>query len=64
MGFRVLVDDTDLFEKRGGDVYKSFGIDTTGCAVIVRPDGYVGAVTSLDEPLAVDEYFREGGFVF
>lgn len=31
----------------GGNVYKSFGIDTAGAVVVVRPDGYVAAIAPL-----------------
>jgi hypothetical protein len=30
---------------------------TSGGRVVVRPDGYVGAITTLDDPKTVADYF-------
>ncbi|KAH7890912.1 FAD binding domain-containing protein [Phlebopus sp. FC_14] len=55
---KVLLDDTDVTRRQGGNAYERFGIDPSIMTlVVVRPDGYVGMVapsTALDD---VDEYF-------
>ncbi|KAF9220325.1 hypothetical protein BS17DRAFT_787540 [Gyrodon lividus] len=55
---KVLLDDTDITQSKGGHGYETFGIDPTAITfVIVRPDGYVGMVapsTAIDD---VDKYF-------
>ena len=56
--FRVFVDDKDLSDRSGGGGYAQYGIDAhAGAVVVVRPDGYVGMVASLDGVDALDAYF-------
>lgn len=56
---RVLLDDTDLYGRVGGKGYETYGIDKlTGALVIVRPDGYVSAVTPLEKADELYEYFE------
>jgi phenol 2-monooxygenase len=56
--FRVLLDDTDVTGTRGGRIYERYGISRgAGALVVVRPDGYVGAIAPLDELAALDAYF-------
>jgi phenol 2-monooxygenase len=43
--------------KHGGNAYKSFGIRPSGVVVIVRPDGYVGFVSSFESANDIDDYF-------
>jgi len=39
------------------DLYKVYGVDpNVGCAVAVRPDGYVGMISSLSNASHVDDY--------
>jgi phenol 2-monooxygenase len=42
---------------QGGKAYATYGIEPSGAVVIVRPDGYVGFVSSLDAIRDVDDYF-------
>lgn len=55
----VLLDDTDLYGRVGGKGYETYGIDKlAGALVIVRPDGYVSAVTPLEKADELYEYFE------
>jgi hypothetical protein len=55
---RVLLDDTDVTGTRGGQIYERYGISRSkGALVVVRPDGYVGAIAPLDDLAALDVYF-------
>lgn len=38
-------------------IYADFGIGSEGAVVVVRPDGYVGLVTSLHDIQALADYF-------
>lgn len=41
------------------DVYGVYGVDEkVGAAVAVRPDGYIGAVASLDNTAVLEEYLK------
>ncbi|KAG8742962.1 hypothetical protein FRC10_000584 [Ceratobasidium sp. 414] len=42
----------------GGTAYQSFGIGAEGCAVLVRPDGHVAMVASLDGAGDVKGFFE------
>ncbi|KAI5120427.1 hypothetical protein M0805_009889 [Coniferiporia weirii] len=53
---KVFIDDIDVKNVRGGAVYKTFGIPPEGAVVVVRPDGYIGTVGSLDDTKALDGY--------
>ncbi|KAF7794992.1 hypothetical protein EIP86_006136 [Pleurotus ostreatoroseus] len=54
----VLLDDTDMYGRVGGHGYETYGLDpTSGAIVIVRPDGYIGMITALDEVDTIDQYF-------
>ena len=54
----VLLDDTDMYGRVGGHGYETYGLDpTSGAIVIVRPDGYIGVITALDEVDTIDQYF-------
>ena len=56
--YSVLLDDTDMFKRNGGQGYEYFGIDADqGALVIVRPDGYVGIVAPFDKVDEVESYF-------
>ena len=51
------MDDCDV-QGIGGKVYSSYGIShELGALVVVRPDGYVGAVAPLDRVDVLDAYF-------
>ncbi|PSR71348.1 hypothetical protein PHLCEN_2v12777 [Hermanssonia centrifuga] len=55
---KVLLDDTDMFARVGGKGYETYGIDPLrGAMVIVRPDGYVGMVASLENTATIGQYF-------
>ncbi|EIM90606.1 uncharacterized protein STEHIDRAFT_49341 [Stereum hirsutum FP-91666 SS1] len=54
---KVLVDETDVSGSLGGRAYETYGIGEDGAIVIVRPDGYVGLVTGIDEADNIGEYF-------
>ncbi|KDR69199.1 hypothetical protein GALMADRAFT_77605 [Galerina marginata CBS 339.88] len=58
---KVLIDDTDVKGAQGGDGYRKYGIGPDGAIVIVRPDGYVGAIVPLDRVRDLETYFS--GFV-
>ncbi|EIN03849.1 hypothetical protein PUNSTDRAFT_77498 [Punctularia strigosozonata HHB-11173 SS5] len=55
---KVLLDDTDLTGKIGGNGYETYGITSSGAIVVVRPDGYVGFVSALDEVERLSLYFK------
>ncbi|KIK97534.1 hypothetical protein PAXRUDRAFT_136127 [Paxillus rubicundulus Ve08.2h10] len=55
---KVLLDDVDVTQRRGGCGYETFGIDPTAITfVVVRPDGYVGMVAPSPALDDVDSYF-------
>ncbi|KAH9945759.1 hypothetical protein B0H21DRAFT_822837 [Amylocystis lapponica] len=55
---KVLLDDVDLHHKsRAGGGYESYGIDPAGAIVVVRPDGYVGAIAPFDHLGDINDYF-------
>ncbi|KAI5123497.1 hypothetical protein M0805_008865 [Coniferiporia weirii] len=54
---KVFIDDVDTKGVSGGAAYKAFGISPEGAVVVVRPDGYIGTVVSLDDMKALDCYF-------
>lgn len=56
---KVLLDDTDVTNKKGGKVYETYGVGSEGAVVVVRPDGYVGTVAPLDQVKSLDGYFAE-----
>ena len=56
--FRVLLDDTDMYQRVGGGGYEKYGIDKEkGAVVVVRPDGYVGIVAPYESIDDVRDYF-------
>jgi hypothetical protein len=40
------------------DVYTIYGVDPSKGALVVRPDGYVGLVSTLTDVVRVEEFFR------
>ncbi|KAK1231895.1 hypothetical protein PQX77_004986 [Marasmius sp. AFHP31] len=54
---KVFIDDVDLTGTQGGRLYSSYGIGASGAVVVVRPDGYVGTVTPLDNLADLNAYF-------
>jgi phenol 2-monooxygenase len=45
----VFIDDVAYLERDGGgNAYRSFGVSSTGCLVLVRPDGHVSGLAPLD----------------
>ncbi|KAI0352095.1 hypothetical protein OH77DRAFT_1561952 [Trametes cingulata] len=60
---KVLLDDTDMLGRSGGDAFAHCGIDpNAGAIVVVRPDGHIGLVAPCDRIDIVNEYF--GSFMF
>lgn len=58
MTCRILLDDTDPFERAGGGGYKAYGINAQeGAIVVVRPDGYVGIVAPFEKVADLNAYF-------
>ena len=56
---RVLLDDTDLHGRSGGEGYAKYGLDEhAGAIVVVRPDGYVGMVAPLEGVKELNGYFE------
>ncbi|KAG6876188.1 hypothetical protein C0992_000550 [Termitomyces sp. T32_za158] len=43
----------------GGNAYVKYGIEGQGAVVIVRPDGYVGAIAPFDHVADLNVYFEE-----
>jgi phenol 2-monooxygenase (NADPH) len=37
--------------------YETFGIVEGGALVVVRPDGYIGVISQLDDVKKIGEYF-------
>jgi phenol 2-monooxygenase len=54
---RVFIDDTDASGSFGGGGYSYYGVGPEGALVVVRPDGYVGAIAPLDHAGGLDAYF-------
>ncbi len=56
----MFVDDAPMYEHHNvtGSGYDAFGIDRAeGAIVVVRPDGYVAKVASIDRVSELDVYF-------
>ncbi|QRW02682.1 phenol 2-monooxygenase [Ceratobasidium sp. AG-Ba] len=59
---KAFIDDVAWFPKMGGGrLYESYGIGPEGCVVVVRPDGYIGHVVSLEGADQLEKWF--GGFM-
>lgn len=55
---KVLIDDTDVTGRVGGDAYSRFGIDEKEITmVVIRPDGYVGMIAPSTALESMDKYF-------
>ncbi|EJF56268.1 hypothetical protein DICSQDRAFT_113295 [Dichomitus squalens LYAD-421 SS1] len=55
---RVFLDDEDMHGRSGGGGYAKYGVDqSAGAIVVVRPDGYVGTIASLDGVDFINTYF-------
>ena len=54
----MFVDDVEIKGVNGGKAYESYGIAPEGAVVVVRPDGYVGMVTSLEGAAELESYFE------
>jgi phenol 2-monooxygenase len=54
---KVFIDDTDPTGNFGGEGYSYYGVGAEGALVVVRPDGYVGAIAPLDHVGDLDAYF-------
>ncbi|QRV88565.1 phenol 2-monooxygenase [Ceratobasidium sp. AG-Ba] len=56
---KVFMDDVACFPKMGGGrLYESYGIGPEGCVAVVRPDGYIGHVVSLEGVDQLDKWFH------
>lgn len=54
---RLLVDDLDTTGTQGGKAYTTFGVEPSGAVVVVRPDGYVGAISPFDSISHLNRFF-------
>ncbi|KAG1735887.1 FAD binding domain-containing protein [Suillus paluster] len=54
---KVFIDDIDVTGSFGGQGYSYYGVGLEGALVVVRPDGYVGAIAPLDRAEELDAYF-------
>lgn len=54
---KVFVDDVDFSGRTGGNAYQTYGIDSHGAVVIVRPDQFVGMVAPLNKVNHINQYF-------
>ncbi|KAG2114120.1 FAD binding domain-containing protein [Suillus clintonianus] len=54
---KVFIDDTDVTRSFGGEGYSYYGVGQEGALVVVRPDGYVGAIAPLDHVEVLNAYF-------
>lgn len=54
---KVFIDDIDVTGSFGGQGYSYYGVGPEGALVVVRPDGYVGAIAPLDHVEELDTYF-------
>ncbi|QRV88493.1 phenol 2-monooxygenase [Ceratobasidium sp. AG-Ba] len=56
---KVFMDDVACFPQIGGGrLYESYGIGPEGCVAVVRPDGYIGYVVSLESVDQLDKWFN------
>jgi len=56
---KVLLDDTDMFNRTPGGGYERYGVDPEqGAVMVVRPDGYVGIVAPYENVKDLDAYFE------
>ncbi|TFK48390.1 hypothetical protein OE88DRAFT_1664163 [Heliocybe sulcata] len=55
---KVVLDDVDVTGKIGGGIYETYGVGPEGAVVVVRPDGYVGVVTPLEDVGSLERYFE------
>ncbi|KAK4118013.1 thioredoxin-like protein [Parathielavia appendiculata] len=61
--WRVFADAESVFEGHGR-VYDRLELDAKkGCCAVIRPDGYVGAVMSVDDFQGLREYFEGVGML-
>ncbi|GAA6022017.1 hypothetical protein JCM10207_002409 [Rhodosporidiobolus poonsookiae] len=68
--YKIIYVDGPSHHRGDGKAYEAYGISKDeGALVVVRPDQYVGLVTSLDDTSALDAYFaqfllpaKNGGF--
>jgi len=54
---KVFVDDVDFSGRMGGKAYSTYGIDSHGAVVIVRPDQFVGMIAPLNKVNHLNQYF-------
>lgn len=54
---KLFIDDVDVTRTFGGEGYSHYGVGPEGALVVVRPDGYVGAIAPLDRVEELDAYF-------
>lgn len=51
------MDDIAVGGTIGGTAYQTFGLSSAGAVVVIRPDGYIGTIASLDEAETLTAYF-------
>ncbi|TFK53739.1 hypothetical protein OE88DRAFT_1790612 [Heliocybe sulcata] len=54
---KVFVDDVDFSGRVGGKAYATYGIDSHGAVVIIRPDQFVGMIAPLNKVNHLNQYF-------
>ncbi|KAB5591621.1 hypothetical protein CTheo_4921 [Ceratobasidium theobromae] len=55
---KVFMDDVGVAPRvGGGQLYESYGIGPEGCIAVVRPDGYIGTIVSLEGVDELDKWF-------
>ncbi|CAE6353502.1 unnamed protein product [Rhizoctonia solani] len=53
----VFMDDIAYIKQDGGgEAYQSLGIGSAGCLVLIRPDGHVSTMSSLDDVQKLNEF--------
>jgi phenol 2-monooxygenase len=47
LSFSIFVDAVDAFTPPQGELFRGFGVDSSGAVVVVRPDGFIGALAPV-----------------
>lgn len=54
----MYLDDVAVGGASGGRAYEYYGISPDGAIVVVRPDGYIAAISSLEDVQSLNTYFE------
>lgn len=52
----MFMDDTNQTKTAGGKLYENFGISSCGAVIVVRPDGYVGTISAVEDLETIRKY--------